>query len=313
MLAQKMNTATSEAERSLEASLNKISDWQGQTITYQRVNAGYTNFNYLVHVAEQGRTYFAKVAGPNTEVFINRQVAHEAAVLSATTGVGPNIAQYIEEDNFEVYDFLEGYRNCTITDMLDPEVAQKVMQGYAKIHAGAPLSATKTGFAQIREHAEQVLAAKADAPLDMAELMARVDEVEAAIMAAGFTPVPCFNDCYVTNYMVNNAREMKIIDWEYGANNDAYWDLASYFFECFADAQTRSHLLKSYKPDAGAKEDARITLYAPLVCIKWGLWASLQSSISSIEFDYLKYADLLFLRARYLIGQPAWKAALTAL
>lgn len=310
MLKQKMNTAQTEAERSLEASLLKITDWQGLTITYQRVNAGYTNFNYLVHVAEQDRMYFAKVVGPNTEVFINRKVAHEAAVLSGECGVGPTIAQYIEEDNFEVYDFLEGFRNCTITDMLDPDVSAKVMQGYAKIHAGAPLSATKTGFEQIREHAEQVIEAGADSPPDFEELMAKMERAEAAIVASGMNAVPCFNDCYVTNYMVNDAKELRIIDWEYGANNDPYWDLASYFFECFADADTRSSLLKNYKADAGAKEEARITLYSPLVCLKWGLWASLQSSISSIEFDYLKYADILFLRARYLMGQEAWIKAL---
>ncbi len=310
MLENKMNSARSAAERSLEASLAKIVDWQGLTITYTRVNAGYTNFNYLVHVAEQDRTYFAKVVGPNTDVFINRKVAYEAAVLSGECGVGPKIAQYVAEDDFEVYDFLDGFRNCTITDMLDPQIGARVMRAYAKIHAGAPLSATKTGFDQIREHATQVREAGADCPPDLDDLMVRMERAEIALAGAEMALVPCFNDCYVTNYMVNDNNDVRIIDWEYGANNDPWWDLASYFFECFADDDTRRRLVRVYKADASAGEQARITLYTPLVCLKWGLWASLQSSISSIEFDYLKYADILFMRARYLMGLDAWGRAL---
>jgi thiamine kinase-like enzyme len=310
MLKHKMNTARTEAEHSLENSLGKIADWHGLTITYQRVSAGLTNFNFLVHVAEQDRNYFAKVVGPNTEVFINRKVAHEAAVLSADCGVGPAVSQYIEEDDFEVYDFLEGFRNCTIADMLDPETGLLVMRAYAKIHAGAPLSASKTGFEQIREHAAQVREERADSPHDIGDLLASMERAEAAITASGMTLVPCFNDCYVTNYMINDNNELRIVDWEYGANNDPYWDLASYFFESFADAQARHRLLHIYEPDAGRQEDARITLYLPLVCLKWGLWASLQSSISLIEFDYLKYADILFMRTRYLMGQDGWVKAL---
>lgn len=310
MLERRMNTARTDAEHALEASLGKIDAWQGLTITYVRVNSGFTNFNFLVRVAEQDRTYFAKVVGPNTEVFINRKIAHEAAVLSSDCGVGPTIAQYIEEDNFEVYDFLTGYRNCTITDMLDPEISGRVMEAYAKIHAGARLSATKTGFEQIREHAQQVREAEADSPPDLGDLLARMEQAEAALIRSGMAMVPCFNDCYVTNYMMNDNKELRIVDWEYGANNDPYWDLASYFFECFADAETRNRMLMVYKPDAGIQEEARVILYMPLVCLKWGLWASLQASISSIAFDYLKYADILFMRARYLMGQEAWVKAL---
>ena len=310
MLARRMNTATTATERDLEASLSKIADWRGMTITYQRVDAGYTNFNYLIHVAELDKLFFAKVVGPNTEVFIDRAVAHEAARLSADCGVGPKIVQYVEEDDFEVYEYLEGFRNFTIDDMLDPAVSGKVMQAYAKVHAGAPLSASRTGFDQIREHAEQVRAAGADMPPDLDDLLARMGAAEAAIAGAGMKLVPCFNDCYVTNYMVNDAGDVRIIDWEYGANNDPFWDLASYFFECFADAETRARLLQVYKPGAGAADMARATLYMPLVCLKWGLWASLQAGISSLEFDFLKYADILFMRARYLMARPAWRRAL---
>jgi thiamine kinase-like enzyme len=310
MLKQTMNQAVTAEERSLEASLAKIRAWRGQTITYQRINAGYTNYNFLVHVAERNRMYFAKVVGPGTETFINRQVAHQAAVLAGECGVAPRVVEYVEEDNFEVYEFLDGFRNCTITDMLDPVVSGNVMQAYAKVHGGAPLASTKTGFEQITDHADQVIEANADRPHDFDYLLWQMERAKTAIEAAGMEMVPCFNDCYVTNYMVNDARELKIVDWEYGANNDPYWDLASYYFECFADSRTRHRLLRIYSPEAGERQEARVNLYIPLVCLKWGLWASLQASISSIPFDYLKYADILLMRARHKMRQESWENAL---
>lgn len=310
MLEKRIGTAETESERALEENLLRIADWQGKTLTYRRVDAGYTNHNFLVHVADEDRIYFAKVVGENTDVFINRRVAHEAAVLAARCGVGPRIVHHDEETDFEVHEFLDGFRNFTLADMRDPDTAMRVMQAYAKIHAGAPLSATKTGFEQILEHAAQVAEARADTPPDLGMLLDGMHRTRNAIEAAGMRIVPCFNDCYVTNYMLNPHGEVRIIDWEYAAGNDPFWDLASYFFESFAPPDARRRLLRHYDAGCGAREEARVTLYIPLVCLKWGLWASLQASISAIEFDYLKYADLLFLRARYLMGQPEWEAAL---
>lgn len=302
-----------DADAALRTALAEVPQWRGLTVRHKRVNAGYTNYNYLLHVEEEGKTYFAKIAGPGTETFINRKVAHEASVLSAECGVGPRVVHYIASKGLEVYEFLDGFRNFTIDDMRDPVVAGRIMRAYAKIHAGPPLAETKTGFEQIREHLEQVLRAAADTPPALDSLLLRMEQAEKAIRAAGMRIAPCFNDCYVTNYMVNEDREVRIIDWEYGANNDPYWDIASYFFECFADAGMRHELLRSYDPRAREAEENRVTLYIPLVCLKWGLWASLQSAISSIPFDYLKYADILFMRAQYLMSRQEWDRALGSL
>ena len=312
MLERKIGDAQLPEERSLEMSLAKVDDWKELTLTYRKVNAGFTNFNYLVHVKEKNCSYFAKVVGPNTETFIDRMVAHEAAVLAADCGVAPQIVQYVKEDDFEVYEFLEGFNDCTITDMLDPQVAAKVMDAYAKIHNRPPLSATKTGFEQVTEHLEQIKQVDADLPSDIDYLLWQMDRAKKAIEAAGIEYCPCFNDCYVSNYMINDQKDLRIIDWEYGANNDRYWDLASYFFECFADASTRHNFLMQYDKNAIAQDEARINLYLPLVCLKWGLWASLQASISSIPYDYLKYADILLLRARHAMRQETWERALAA-
>lgn len=313
MLSNSLKAATAPADRALSASIAKIKEWSGMTVTYERVDAGYTNFNFLIHIKELGLTGFAKVVGPGTEAFIDRKVAHEAAVLASDLGIGPSLIGYVEEDDFEVYEFLEGYRCFTIADMTDSDLAGTVMNCYAKMHAAPALSGSNPWDQQIESLVDQIEAVGADRPGDLTDLLWQKERARQAIGHSGILSVPCYNDGYVTNYMRNDGSDVRIIDWEYGANNDPYWDLATYFFESFADRSTQKRLLCIYNSEAGANEMARIDLFVPLVCLKWGLWASLQSSVSQIDFDYLKYADILFMRARHLMRQERWEDALDML
>jgi len=310
MFPNRLSNAASVEDRALAASFAKIEKWKGMEFTYERVNAGFTNFNYLVHIKELDLTCFAKVVGPGTEAFIDRKVAHEAAVAASNAGIGPALLAYVEEDDFEVYEFLSGFRCFNVSDMINPALAAKVMECYAKVHASPPLSKSNTWIEQIDSLCDQIEAVKADCPPDFDDLLWQKCRAQKAIEKAGSLSTPCCNDGYVTNYMRNELGDVSIIDWEYGANNDPYWDLATYFFEAFADEEARKTLLLRYNSEAGEKEIARINLFIPLICMKWGLWASLQATISEIEFDYLKYADILFMRARHFMRQEEWEKAL---
>ena len=302
--------ASTAEEKSLEQSLIKIDAWRDKTISYERIAAGFTNFNFKLYVAEESRYYFAKVPGPNTEMFINRAVAYEAAVNAARSGYAPRVVHYVAEDNFEVHEFLDSFRSCLITDMLDADISRNIMRVYSKLHSGELLSQTKIGFEQIAEHVRQAEQLGADRPLDLDFLLWQMGRARAAIEASGIDLAPCYNDGYVTNYMIDDDKNVRIIDWEYGANNDPYWDLALYFFESYANAETRWQLLEHYVGQVSQEHEARVYLYIPLVCLKWGLWAALQASISAIAFDYLKYSDILLMRARHLMRLPAWEESL---
>ena len=63
------------------------------------------------------------------------------------------------------------------------------------------------------------------------EKVPRMNRAKLEIEAVGIDFSPCFNDCYVTFYVINDEMELRIIDWEYGANNNPYWDLAWYLFQ----------------------------------------------------------------------------------
>jgi thiamine kinase-like enzyme len=304
----RMGEAKTAADRD-----GKIADWQDQEVWYERIPTGITNLNWKVHLPTTGTNCFMKVHGPNTEIFIDRPLAHEAALTVGLSGHAPRLLHYIEQDRIEVYEFLDGYHSANVSDLYDADIRRHIILAYRDIHRGPLLSRAKSGFEQLAERLQQAQSYGALMPRDLDYLMWQCARARRAFDRCGMTLATCYNDGYVSNYMVNADKSVKIIDWEYAGNNDPYWDLALMAFEnFFTPAMIRDMITihdDAYTPEA----EAKIILYGGVVGVTWGFWAGLQSRISTIPFDFAKYADLIFLRTRHLMRSPIWEEALARL
>jgi thiamine kinase-like enzyme len=211
-----------------------------------------------------------------------------------------------------VHEFLESFRSCNVSDLLDDAIRANVVRAYRDIHATQSFSRRKTGFEQLAERLEQVKSYGARTPSDIDYLSWQCGRAEQAVTASGISLCACYNDGYVANYMVDEAKRVKIIDWEYGSNNDPYWDLAMLATENFFTRPIIREILEIHDGAATPATEARIVLYAGAACVTWALWAALQAKISSLPFDFAKYSELLFLRARYAMRPHLWEEALGA-
>jgi thiamine kinase-like enzyme len=195
--------------------------------------------------------------------------------------------------------------------MLSPAVRRALLAGYRRMHAAPLIGKTRTGFDQLHQRAR--LAREGGAPLapDLDALLAQCARAEAAIQAAGPSLAVCHNDSYAANFMINDAGDVRIIDWEYAANNDPCWDLA--MIAMSQNASAIADMVTDYLGEPCARTTARLRAYAPVVFISWGLWAALQSRVSTIPFDFRKYSKTLTQLGRAKLRDPAWEAALWAL
>lgn len=306
----KLGEATDPLGQAVEAAIGKIAAWRGKSVSYERINGGITNLNWKIFVAEDDATYFMKIPGDKTDIFIDRKLAREATTKAADAGYAPKLLHYIEDGEIEVHEFLESFRSCNVGDMLDRTILSNVVQAYRAIHGTQTLSRTKTGFDQLSERLDQCRTYGARLPRDIEYLLWQCGRANAAVTAAGSSLCACYNDAYVTNYMIDAGKNVMIIDWEYGSNNDPYWDLAMLSFENFLSRSRIQEVIEIHDGAFSAAAEARIHLYAGVAGVTWGLWAALQSRISSIPFDFAKYSDLLFLRARHVMRLPVWEEAL---
>jgi hypothetical protein len=73
-------------EFNIESVIRRVPDWAERAIRYSPVSGGISNSNWRVEVANghEKTTYFLKVPGIGTEMFIDRRTAHEASVRAAS-------------------------------------------------------------------------------------------------------------------------------------------------------------------------------------------------------------------------------------
>lgn len=299
------------SRRVVEAALAKFDVDRAQHFDIKRINGGFTNYNWKV-TTSGGESYFVKVPGESTAIFIDRATARDASFKVGELGCAPRLLHEVEENGVEIYEFLDEFRSATITDMFDGENVAAVIEKYRVVHSSQHFLTVKTGFDQIREHLQQLRENHLLIPEPVERLLAPTTEAEAAIRASGIDLCGCYNDGHITNYMIASRGEVRIIDWEYAAENDPYWDISLFGLETFLDGVRLDAVIEQYCGSYRRDIAARIYLYYPLACLKWALWATLQSQLSTLNFDFRKYCEFLLMRAKRAMDSDAWVKALRA-
>ena len=302
-----LGEAATPAEQDLEDAISRVPPWQGRPLRYRPVSGGLSNTNWRVWVDEAPATFFVKIPGKGTEMFINRDAAIDASRTAAALGIGPRVYDFLVQDGIEICDFVEGRRSCTHVDFRNLDLCRTALDVYRQLHDAGRLALTKTVFDMIEEHCSQVQMLGGWTPPDFDDLKTQYRRARAALEASGLDLVPCFNDPVANNFMVDDAGTIMLIDYEYASNNDRCYDLGIWFGEMFFDEATELALIEHYFGRVDPSIVARVTLHKALADIKWATWSMVQQKVSALDFDYFKYGVWKHMRARSLLRDPSWE------
>jgi thiamine kinase-like enzyme len=305
-MRKKLGEGSTAAELALEGTIRKVTDWYGREIHYEVVPGGISNSNWKVIVAGDPCSYFVKVPGAGTEMFINRDAAHDASVKAYRAGVGARVHCYFPETGIEVSQFLEGMRTATNGDFLDRTVRSNAVRALRAFNDGERLTLRKTLFDMIDEHIEQALSLGARFPHDFGWINACYRQARSAIEASGLDVVPCMNDTLAGNFLLDKDSKISLVDFEYASNNDRCAELAVWLGEMFFTPETEREIVEEYFGKSDAAILARLTLYRALADVKWATWAMVQNKISALDFDFFKYGIWKHMRARSLMSDSRW-------
>ena len=293
----------------LTAALQRAPEVAGHDLTLTPLSGGITNHNFLVTAPDLADRYVFRLAGNDTHLLgISREVEHAATVAAAGVGVGPEVVAFIRPEGYLLTRFIEG-SPVSLEDVRRPETLRRVADSIRRVHGGPAVPGL---FVPLRiVEAYRALAAERGVPIPEAYDRARAvgRRIEAALLPAAVEPQPCHNDLLNANF-IDDGERIRIVDWEYAGMGDPFFDLGNFSINHELEPEADEVLLEAYDGEVRAQRLARLALMRVVSDFREAMWGVLQQGISSLDVDFVAYADEHFERLLGNASGPRFEQAL---
>lgn len=281
--------AAVESDPRLENVLAEL--WPGRDPVLTPITSGITNANVKVEV--DGDAFVVRLPGSDTELLgIDRHAELEATRAAANAGVGPEVVGFV--DGCLVTRFVEG-DPIPMDDLEREEVLRPVVRSIRAIHGAPPVAATFPVFRIVERYRDLADTRGVQIPPAYDRAHALAERIERAFARNPMPPATCHNDLLNANF-VKDRDHVWIVDYEYAGIGDPFFDLGNFSINNELGADAQRILLAQYFADVRDVHRARLGLMRVLSDFREAMWGVLQQAISSLEVDYVAYADKHFAR-----------------
>ena len=280
-----------ELEREFGQTLNASSFLQGRTNLVE-LSGGLTNRN--IKVETDHGDYVARISSNESGLLsIDRNNEFNNSKIAAEAGIGAPIYDYKAELGLLVIGFLPGK---TFDGVDVANNALRIAESVKKLHSAKPFLLDFDMFQIQQRYLGLVIDRGFRLPEGYLEFAKVKEDLQRALRQTDSGKVPCNNDLLPANF-IDDGQMIWLIDYEYSGNNDPCFELGNIWSESGQDIEVLHQLIRGYYGSDRSDKFARAWLFATLAKYGWTLWASIQNSISEIDFDFwqwgmLKYEDV---------------------
>lgn len=293
-----------EPDPQLKAAIGAVSEWSGHRAVVTPITAGITNRNFRVDVNDE--TFVVRLAGVDTHLLgIDRASEYAAGRAAAAAGVGPEIFKYLPHLGCLITRFVQG-TSIPMADLEREEILASVVGSIRAFHACPPIPSTFPVFRICESYARLAMERGVSVPKAWDDAHATGARIESALDRAPMSSVPCHNDLLNANFLLDGAHTW-IVDYEYGGMGDPFFDLGNLSINNGLSEDAQDLLLHLY---FGAPRDvhrARLALMRIVSDMREAMWGVLQQAISSLDVDFVDYADRHFSRLLANAGDPRFR------
>jgi thiamine kinase-like enzyme len=267
---------------------------------FEPLAGGLTNRNYRI-VTAAGTQAVARISSSAcSQLVIDRDAEFRNASIAAAGGIGPNVLGYAPGLGVSVVEWIEG-RTFEASDLDDAATLQQVAAACRALHTGPRFVSDFDMFAIAHRYLDVVLANGYRLPGRYEDFAPHVERIRRALGAQPQPRVPCHNDLLPANLMTahlpGGGERIWIIDYEYAGNNDPFFELGNLWAESDLPPERLTDLVGAYLGYHSPAKFARARLYALLSRYGWTLWASIQDSVSELDFDFWSWGMQKYERA----------------
>ena len=111
------------------------------------------------------------------------------------------------------------------------------------------------------------------------------------------------NDLLLANWLDDGER-LWIIDWEYAGMGDPFFDLGNFAVHLQLSGKEEDVLLSAYLGQVPPRAVARLKLMKIISDLREAMWAMVQVTISTLDYDFVAYARKHFDRYETQLQDP---------
>ena len=254
-----------------------------ERLSVSELAGGLTNTNYKVETADGA--YVVRVSAKDAGLLaIDRENEYLNTVAAADAGVGAAVIDYLPEKSILVLEFIEGTTQ-TSEDLRRGDRLDWVAEACRRLHGARAFRDDFNMFDIQRRYLGLVQDRGFRLPERYVEFEPQVRRIEAAMAVRDEGTVPCNNDLLAENF-IDVGDGFRLIDYEYSGNNDPCFELGNVWSESNLALEQLDELVAHYYGRSLVNKVARARLWGLMSKYGWTLWASIQDSVSDIDFDF---------------------------
>ncbi|HYF10801.1 MAG TPA: choline/ethanolamine kinase family protein [Actinomycetota bacterium] len=285
--------------------IHAVSAWRGRAVRAEILGGGITNRNWRVEVG--GSAFVVRLAGRDTALLgVDRDAERAATEAAHDAGTAPEIVAFLPEHEALITRFVEA-DPIPAEDLERPEVMAAVVRSVKAIHSMAPIPSRFDVFDVVRRYRATAAERGIAIPPAYDEALTAADRIAATFAARPRPLRPCHNDLLNANLLMAGDRVV-IVDYEYAGMGDPFFDLGNFSINNGISERAQEGLLQRYFGDVRAMHRARLRLAMILSDFREAMWGVVQQAISSLQFDYVAYAERHFSRCLANAGDERFGA-----
>lgn len=286
--------ASGAQESSWDAVLDQVSCLQNKPRSVESLPGGLTNVNLKVTTPDE--TVVVRIFGEDSGLLsIDRRAEYVNSRSAAEAGAGAPVVEFLEDSGVLVVGYIDG-RTFSDDDLRHGGHLARVAEACRTLHSARRFVQDFNMF-RIQERYLRIVEEQGFRfPDRYRDFMPQVQRMERALQARPTPTVPCNNDLLAENFIDDGAK-IWLIDYEYGGNNDPCFELGNIWSEAGLSLDQLEELMTAYDGRPLRHRIARARLQGLMSKYGWMLWASIQASVSDLDFDFWSWGMEKYERA----------------
>ena len=293
-------------EQELAPLFNKVALLKNRS-SITELSGGLTNRNFLIETPAD--KYVARVSSNSSSLLaIDRGSEFINTTIAGKGGVGAQVLDYIPGEGLLLISYISGKTygaedvGANLGRLAKSLKALHSLEAFD--HEFNMFTTQKNYLAIVQDNGFRV----PDGYLDFAPMVVQIKKAF-EVLFEGL--VPCNNDLLPGNF-IDDGKKIWLIDYEYSGNNDACFEIGNVWAEAFLPLEALEELVTAYYGTHRPDKVARAWLWALMAKYGWTLWASIQDSVSAIDFDFWEWGMSKYDLARTEFTSDYFKQALVA-